>query len=95
MGATGHDRYTERLAGTDLSRVLYVYGERSWAGMTTKSASWQPLQGGHVSMFEDPVARQSPPRWPSPVVRLSASGGASATRTVPSPAPRTVVTRLR
>ena len=24
--ATGHDRYTERLAGTDLSRVLYVYG---------------------------------------------------------------------
>ena len=26
MGATGHDRYTERLAGTDLSRVLYGYG---------------------------------------------------------------------
>ena len=26
MGATGHDCYTERLAGTDLSRVLYVYG---------------------------------------------------------------------
>ena len=25
MGATGHDHYTERLAGTDLSRVLYVY----------------------------------------------------------------------
>ena len=24
MGATGHDRYTERLAGTDLSRVLYI-----------------------------------------------------------------------
>ena len=28
MGATGHDRYTKRLAGTDLSRVLYVYGMR-------------------------------------------------------------------
>ena len=26
MGATGRDRYTERLAGTDLSRVLYGYG---------------------------------------------------------------------
>ena len=40
MGATGHDHYTERLAGTDLSRILAV-------------------QGGHVSMFEDPeVARQ-------------------------------------
>ena len=26
MGSTGHDRYTERLAGTDLSQVLYVYG---------------------------------------------------------------------
>ena len=26
MGATGHDRYTQRLAGTDLSRVLYGYG---------------------------------------------------------------------
>ena len=26
MGATGHGRYTQRLAGVDLSRVLYVYG---------------------------------------------------------------------
>ena len=26
MGATAHDRYTERLAGADLQRVLYVYG---------------------------------------------------------------------
>ena len=26
MGATAHDRYTERLAGTDLQRVIYVYG---------------------------------------------------------------------
>lgn len=25
-GATGHDRYTERLANTDLRRVIYVYG---------------------------------------------------------------------
>ena len=26
MGATAHDRYTERLDGADLRRVLYVYG---------------------------------------------------------------------
>ena len=25
-GATGHDRYTERLVGQDLERVIYVYG---------------------------------------------------------------------
>ena len=69
MGATGHDRYTERLAGTDLSRVLYVYGSEDMivgrltedeVGFLTSSGSRVlGVQGGHLSMFEDPeVARQ-------------------------------------
>ena len=69
MGATGHDRYTERLAGTDLSRVLYVYGSEDMivgrltddeVGFLSSSGSRVlAVQGGHVSMFEDPeVARQ-------------------------------------
>ena len=69
MGATGHDRYTERLAGTDLSRVLYVYGIEDMivgrltddeVGFPTSSGSRVlAVQGGHVAMFEDPeVARQ-------------------------------------
>ena len=68
-GATGHDRYTERLAGTDLSRVLYVYGSEDMivgrltedeVGFLTSSGSRVlPVDGGHVPMFEDPeVARQ-------------------------------------
>lgn len=31
-GATGHDRYTQRLTGADLSRVLYVYGRQDMIG---------------------------------------------------------------
>ena len=69
MGATGHDRYTERLAGTDLSRVLYVYGiedmivgrltEDEVGFLTSRGSRVLVVQGGHVSMFEDPeVARQ-------------------------------------
>ena len=69
MGATGHDRYTERLAGTDLSRVLYVYGIEDMivgrltddeVGFLTSSGSRVlAVQGGHASMFEDPeVVRQ-------------------------------------
>ena len=69
MGATGHDRYTERLAGTDLSRVFYVYGnedmivgrltEDEAAFLTSRGSRVVAVQGGHVSMFEDPeVARQ-------------------------------------
>ena len=69
MGATGHDRYTERLAGTDLSRVLYVYGsedmivgrltEDEVRFLTSSGSRVLAVQGGHVSMFEDPeVARQ-------------------------------------
>ena len=69
MGATGHDRYTERLAGTDLSRVLYVYGiedmivgrltEDEVGFLTSRGSRVLAVQGGHVSMFEDPkVVRQ-------------------------------------
>ena len=69
MGATGHDRYTERLAGTDLSRVFYVYGIEDMivgrltddeVGFPTSHGSRVlPVQGGHVAMFEDPEG--SPP----------------------------------
>ena len=59
----------KRLAGTDLSRVLYVYGSEDMivgrltddeAGFLTSSGSRVlAVQGGHGSMFEDPeVARQ-------------------------------------
>ena len=69
MGATGHDRYTERLAGTDLSRVLYVYGledmivgrltEDEVGFLTSRGSRVLAVQGGHVSMFEDAeVARR-------------------------------------
>ena len=69
MGATGHDRYTERLAGADLSRVLYVYGiEDMIVGRltddevgfpTSRGSRVLPVDGGHVAMFEDPeVAAQ-------------------------------------
>ena len=69
MGATGHDRYTERLAGTDLSRVLYVYGSEDMivgrltddevGFLTSSGRQVLAVEGGHVSRFEDPeVARQ-------------------------------------
>ena len=69
MGATGHDRYTERLAGTDLSRVLYVYGsedmivgrltEDEVGFLRSRGSRVLAVQGGHGSMFEDPeVVRQ-------------------------------------
>ena len=63
------DRYTERLAGTDLSRVLYVYGvedmivgrltEDEVGFLTSSGSRVLAVQGGHASMFEDPeIARQ-------------------------------------
>ena len=67
----GADRpsYTERLAGTDLSRVLYVYGvedmivgrltEDEVGFLTSSGSRVLAVQGGHASMFEDPeIARQ-------------------------------------
>ena len=64
-----HATTAERLAGTDLSRVLYVYGSEDMivgrltddeVGFLTSSGSRVlPVDGGHVPMFEDPeVARQ-------------------------------------
>ena len=62
--ATGHDRYTERLAERDLSRVIYVYGtEDDQVGRLTKdevdflkSRGAEVIAaegGGHGSMFYD------------------------------------------
>ena len=64
-GATGHDRYTERLRGTDLQKVIYVYGtndmnvgrltEDEDAFLRSRGSMVIPVQdGGHRSMFDDP-----------------------------------------
>ena len=63
MGATGHDRYTQRLAGADLSRVLYVYGrddiivgrltDAEERFLTSRGARVMAVPAGHASMFED------------------------------------------
>ena len=69
MGATGHDRYTERLAGTDLlSRVLYVYGSEDMiVGRLTEDEVGFPtsrgsrvlaVQGGHVVDVRGPRGRR-------------------------------------
>ena len=67
-GATGHDRYTERLADTDLQRVIYVYGTLDDAVgrltddevgfLKSRGATVIPIEGGHTSMFEDVEAVQ-------------------------------------
>ena len=70
MGATAHDRYTERLAGTDLQRVIYVYGSADTVvgRLTDEEAAFLQsggsrviaVQGGsHLSVVIDPaVVRQ-------------------------------------
>ncbi|MDE0448172.1 MAG: alpha/beta hydrolase [Spirochaetaceae bacterium] len=65
--ATGHDRYTTELAGTDMRKVVYVYGTLDMivgrltdaevlflesAGSTVIAVQ----DGGHRAMFEDPNA---------------------------------------
>ena len=67
-GATGHDRYTERLAEMDLGNVIYAYGTRDVVvGRLTEDevgflesggAEVIAIQGDHDSMFVDPVAAQ-------------------------------------
>lgn len=68
-GATGHDRYTERLAETDLQKVIYVFGtlddtvgrltEDEVEFLESGGATVIPIQdGGHASMFEDVDAVQ-------------------------------------
>ncbi len=62
--ATGYDRYTERLAETDLRRVVYVFGTEDMAVgrltakevdfLASRGARVIPVGGGHGSMFEDP-----------------------------------------
>ena len=63
--AAAHDRYTARLAGTDLSRVIYVYGTADEAIGRLSAAEDSFLRsmgstvievagGHHTSMFEDP-----------------------------------------
>ena len=65
VGAAAHDRYTERLVGTDLSRVIYVYGtadeqigrlsEAEHSFLRSKGSTVIKVEGGHHgSMFEDP-----------------------------------------
>ena len=62
--ATGHDRYTERLAERDLGRVIYVYGTEDEAVgrltadevdfLESRGAKVIVAEGGdHGSMFED------------------------------------------
>lgn len=62
--ATGYDRYTERLATTDLQRVVYVYGtedqqvgrlsEHEVGFLNSRGARVIAVEGGHhASMFED------------------------------------------
>ena len=70
VGATGHDRYTERLADTDLRRVIYVYGtadeqvgrlsDAEVSFLQRKKSTVITIQGGdHGAMFADPdVTRQ-------------------------------------
>lgn len=65
LGAAAHNRNTERLAGTDLSRVIYVYGtadeqvgrlsEAEAAFLRSRGSTVITVEGGHHgSMFEDP-----------------------------------------
>ncbi|MDE0159481.1 MAG: alpha/beta hydrolase [Candidatus Dadabacteria bacterium] len=62
--ATGHERYTERLADRDLGRVIYVYGtedisvgrltEEEVSLLESRGAKVIEAEGGdHGSMFED------------------------------------------
>ena len=85
MGATGHDRYTQRLAGTDLSRVLYVYGSEDMivgrltadevSFLTSRGSRVIAVPGGHTSMFEDSeVAAQIA----AALERMSRRGAAAA-----------------
>ena len=69
MGATAHDRYTERLAGTDLQRVIYVYGAADTVVGRLTAAEVVFLEstgsriiavqgGSHLSLVIDPAVVQ-------------------------------------
>ena len=69
MGATAHDRYSERLAGADLQRVLYVYGTADTVVGRLTTAEVRFLEsagsriiavpgGSHLSPVIDPAVVQ-------------------------------------
>ena len=102
MGATGHDRYTERLAGTDLSRVLYVCGNEDMivgrltedeVGFLSSSGSRVlAVQGGPRLDVRGPRGRPPDRRRAGRVSRRWFAYPPLAEHlprvTVPSPAPR-------
>ena len=58
--ATGHDRYTQRLAGRNLASVLYVYGthDRTVGRLTAPEVAFLESRGStvlavHSSLLED------------------------------------------
>jgi hypothetical protein len=78
-GATGHDRYTERLADAELGNVLYVYGTHDRTvgrltehevdflesrGSTVLAVHSSTLDNDHGSMFQDgDVIKQITEAW--------------------------------
>ena len=69
MGATAHDRFTERLADTDRRRVIYVYGsadtvverlsDEEAAFLEFAGSRIIAVQGGsHLSLVIDPAVVQ-------------------------------------
>lgn len=61
MAATGHERYTERLAGVDLSKVIYAYGigdtrvgrlsDAELQFLNSKGSMIIPVQADHGRVF--------------------------------------------
>ena len=66
QGALGKHRYTQLLAGTDLSKVIYAYGTTDEAVgrltgaevtfLESRGAEVLAVEGGHGSMLDDPAA---------------------------------------
>ena len=54
-GATGHDRYTERLADTDLRKVIYVYGtlDESVGRLSEDEVGFLESRGANVIALHD------------------------------------------
>ena len=69
MGETTRERYTKRLADTDLAKVIYVYGtaDKSTGTLTPDEDAFLASQGaeviaipdgGHSVMFDDASVAQ-------------------------------------
>ena len=54
-GATGHDRYTERLADTDLQKVIYVYGtlDEAVGRLTADEVGFLDSRGATIIALQD------------------------------------------